>query len=123
MADQIVWLDMPTTDLARASKFYTGLLGAPVQYQEMDGMEFAMFPDAEKSVSGCLIPGTEEDILKRGALIYFNVDGRIVEAEQWAKDNGGEVLEPIHAIGPYGFRSVIHDSEGNRIALHSQSNA
>jgi predicted enzyme related to lactoylglutathione lyase len=25
-----------------------------------------------------------------------------------------------HAIGPHGFRTVILDSEGNRIALHSR---
>jgi len=29
------------------------------------------------------------------------------------------VLQPKHPIGPYGFRAVVLDSEGNRIALHS----
>jgi predicted enzyme related to lactoylglutathione lyase len=29
----------------------------------------------------------------------------------------------VHAIGPHGFRAVLLDSEGNRIALHSSSDA
>lgn len=33
--------------------------------------------------------------------------------------NGGKVTEPVHAIGPHGFRALMLDSEGNRIALHS----
>ena len=33
--------------------------------------------------------------------------------------NGGKVLQPRHAVGPYGFRALVLDSEGNRIALHS----
>ena len=28
-----------------------------------------------------------------------------------------------HAIGPHGFRALIRDSEGNRIALHSNTDA
>ena len=28
-------------------------------------------------------------------------------------------LQPKEAIGPYGFKAVVLDSEGNRIALHS----
>ena len=32
----------------------------------------------------------------------------------------GKVLESKHQIGPHGFRTVILDSEGNRLALHSR---
>jgi hypothetical protein len=33
--------------------------------------------------------------------------------------NGGKVIQPKHQIGPFGFRAIVLDSEGNRIALHS----
>jgi uncharacterized protein len=36
---------------------------------------------------------------------------------------GGKVVKPVHSIGPHGFRAVILDSEGNRIALHSTRDA
>jgi len=32
---------------------------------------------------------------------------------------GGKILEDTHAIGPHGFRAILLDSEGNRIAVHS----
>jgi predicted enzyme related to lactoylglutathione lyase len=52
-------------------------------------------------------------------LLYLNADGRIHEAVKLAEANGGVVKEPIHPIGPNGFRAIIIDSEGNRVALHS----
>jgi predicted enzyme related to lactoylglutathione lyase len=35
--------------------------------------------------------------------------------------HGGTVLNPSHAIGTHGFRAIILDSEGNRVALHSMT--
>jgi predicted enzyme related to lactoylglutathione lyase len=37
--------------------------------------------------------------------------------------NESEIVKPVHPIGQHGFRAVILDSEGNRIALHSTSDA
>ena len=53
-------------------------------------------------------------------LLYFNCEGRLDEAIAVVEPNGGKVLEQKHQIGPYGFRAVVLDSEGNRIALHSR---
>jgi predicted enzyme related to lactoylglutathione lyase len=36
-------------------------------------------------------------------------------------EQGGKVVQEIHSIGPHGFRAIILDSEGNRIALHSET--
>jgi len=33
--------------------------------------------------------------------------------------NGGKIIESKHPIGPFGFRAIVIDSEGNRVALHS----
>jgi predicted enzyme related to lactoylglutathione lyase len=49
----------------------------------------------------------------------MNVDGRIRDAVRQVEKLGGRVLEPVKGIGPHGFRAVVLDSEGNRIALHS----
>ena len=56
-----------------------------------------------------------------GILIYMNVDGRIRDAVRQAQKLGGRVLEAVIGIGPHGFRAIVLDSEGNRIALHSAS--
>ncbi len=40
---------------------------------------------------------------------------------QAIEKSGGKVLEHKHPIGPHGFRAIVLDSEGNRIALYSPS--
>ncbi len=54
-----------------------------------------------------------------GPLVYLNVHGRLDEALEAVGPSGGQVLEPKVSIAPFGFRGVILDTEGNRIALHS----
>ena len=52
-------------------------------------------------------------------MIDLNASGRLDEAVAAVPVNGGSVIKPKHAIGPFGFRAIILDSEGNRVALHS----
>lgn len=121
MKDQINWVDMPVLDLKRAANFYSALLNDNVDIQKFEEFEFGLLPHAQTNVSGCLIPSTADKISTIGALIYFNVNGRLDDALTKATENGGKIIEDKIAIGPHGFRAIIHDSEGNRIALHSHS--
>ena len=52
-------------------------------------------------------------------MIYLNVNGRLDDAIAAVAAHGGKVIQPKHEIGPFGFRAIVLDSEGNRIALHS----
>ena len=79
-----------------------------------------MLPHAHDSVSGCLFKKSDEAPSGTGILVYFNAQGRLDEATATAVAKGGSVILPPHPIGPHGFRSVVLDSEGNRIALHSR---
>lgn len=119
MSNQIVWVDIPVVDLDRAIRFYSAVLGQPVERQDFSGMCLALLPHAKDAVSGCLSPSGEGRPSREGPLIYLNATGRLDEAVAAVSANGGEVLQPKHQIGPYGFRALVLDSEGNRIALHS----
>ena len=119
MANQIVWVDIPVLDLDRAVRFYSAVLGAEVQKQEHPGRTVAVLPGADSGVSGCLFTKDDEKPSDRGMLVYLNAQGRLDEAISAVESNGGKVLKPKHQIGPYGFRAVVLDSEGNRVALHS----
>lgn len=55
-------------------------------------------------------------------MLWFDVEGRLKDAVAAATANGGKILGDIHAIGEYGFRAEVQDSEGNRIALYSSGN-
>ena len=122
MANQIVWVDIPVLNLDRAVRFYSAVLGAEVQKQEYPGMTIALLPgaDSDNAVSGCLFTKDDEKPSDRGMLVYLNAQGRLDEAIAAVESTGGKVLQPKHQIGPHGFRAVVLDSEGNRVALHSR---
>lgn len=121
MKNQIVWVDIPVTDLNRAIGFYSAILGDKVEKQAFEQYEFGILPHATTNVSGCLLPSTQEDIFSHGPLIYFNVDGRLEDAIAQTVAHGGKIIAAKQSMGPHGYRAIIHDSEGNRIALHSNS--
>jgi predicted enzyme related to lactoylglutathione lyase len=120
VANQVVWVDIPVLDLDRAVRFYSAVLGAEVRKQEYPGMSIGLLPGADSDVSGCLFTKVDEKPSASGLLIYLNAQGRLDEAVAAVESNGGKVLLPAHQIGPHGFRAVVLDSEGNRLALHSR---
>jgi uncharacterized protein len=119
MANKLVWVDIPTVNLDRAIRFYSAVLGGQVEKQEYPGMVIATLPGKEGESSGCLYLSETVKPSADGPLIYLNVHGRLDEALESVVPCGGQVLEPKESIAPFGFRGVILDSEGNRVALHS----
>jgi uncharacterized protein len=120
MANQIVWSDIPVNDLDRAIKFYSAVLGQTVSKESHGPVTFGLLPHTEGAVGGCLVKTDEAQPSANGPLIYLNCDGHLDQAIAEVTINGGKILQPKHQIGPYGFRAVLLDSEGNRIALHSK---
>lgn len=120
--NRIVWCDIPVADLDRASAFYRGVLAIGVDTVDFNGTVFAIFEHDEGN-GGCLVPESGYAGSTKGPLIYMNVDRRIRDAVAQVEALGGKVLEAIHPIGPHGFRAIVLDSEGTRIALHSSTDA
>lgn len=119
--NRIVWADIPASNIARAAAFYAAILDKPVPTDSFNGSEFAVL-DHDQGNGGCImvVPG---DVSDKGITVYFNADGRIQDALAKATALGGKILQPIHSLGPHGFRVVLLDSEGNRIAIHSRTDA
>ena len=119
MANQIVWCDIPVSELDRAVKFYSAVLGREVKKQDFSGMTVGILPHNDGEVGGCLYYSSEEKPSAQGVMIYLDANGRLDDAISAVTAHGGKILQPKHAIGPFGFRCIILDSEGNRVALHS----
>lgn len=115
----LCWTDIPVTDLDRAIRFYSAVLGKEVAKQSAPGFEFGLLPHADSNVSGCLAVLDDNKPSENGPLIYLNVSGRLDEAIAAVQANGGRIVRERHSIGPHGNRAIVVDSEGNRIALHS----
>ena len=119
MAHSVVWCDIPVKDLDRAIRFYSIVLGGKVKKEESPQGAIGLLPFGEGEVGACLYMPEDNHPSDYGPQVYLNVQGRLDEAVAAVEENGGKVIHPKHPIGPYGFRAVIRDPEGNRIALHS----
>ncbi len=117
----LVWTDVPVLDLDRAMNFYSAVLGQPVAKQTHGNYSFGLLPHAQDQVSGCLAVMEDNKPCEFGPLVYFNVGQRMDEAIAEVAKHGGKIVKEKHQIGPYGFRAVVIDSEGNKIALHSEA--
>ena len=117
-----VWLDVPVKDLDRAISFYSAVVDREVNKESFESFEFGVVMH-ETGNGACLVVMENGSPSADGILVYFNVDGRIRDAVEKVTQHGGEVLQEVHAIGPHGYRALVLDSEGNRIALHSDSDA
>lgn len=115
--NRAVWFDIPVADLDRASAFYSAVLGITVHREKFENFDFAVLEHNEGN-GGCLIPDPGA-VSRGGILVYFNADGRIRDAVAQVEQKGGQILKDTHPIGPHGYRAIVLDSEGNRIALHS----
>ena len=119
MANQFVWVDIPVLDLDRALKFYSAVLGAELGKMDYPGFTIGFLPGGSGDVSGCLYVAEKVQPSDQGPLIYLNCQGRLDEAEAAVTPAGGKILTPKEQIGPHGYRVVLLDTEGNRVALHS----
>lgn len=119
MANHAVWFDIPVLDLDRAIRFYAAVLAIEIDkpYPEM---KLGVFKHEGAGVSGCLFESPDDKPGATGPLIYLNVNGRLDDAVAQVDTNGGAIVKPKHPIGPFGFRAIVLDSEGNRVALHSE---
>lgn len=120
MAHSVIWFDIPVLDLDRATAFYSGVLNMHID-RYGDDVPVAVMAHGPGDVAGCLFTGEDARPAGHGPLLYFPVEGRLEEATGLVEGLGGKVLEAPHSIAPHGNRAVILDSEGNRIALHSES--
>ncbi|HST29994.1 MAG TPA: VOC family protein [Chthoniobacterales bacterium] len=125
-ADTLCWTDIPVTNLGRAIKFYSAVLDREVRKISDGKAEYGLLPHDEGNASGCLCirsdsGGIDNRPSANGPLVYLLVEGRLKEAVEAARKNGGKILRERQQIGEHGFRAVIIDSEGNRIALHTSA--
>lgn len=117
MSNIINAFDLPVEDLKRAVEFYERMLNCKINLIEEEKM--AVIEYKQDEVVCCLIQCEKMKSSTDGVLLYFNVTGRLDDALQKAGEFNCKVIAEKHQIGMYGYKAVIMDTEGNRIALHS----
>jgi hypothetical protein len=118
------WFEIPVTDMARAKHFYQVIFGIHMDEMEMMGMKMAGFPGELGSgkVSGALVQSENHIPSAEGAVIYFNANPDMSPVLERIEQMGVQVLMPKTVITPeIGYMGFFMDTEGNKVALHSQS--
>ena len=111
MAGQMVHLEIPAGDTAKAREFWGGLFGW--QFQAFEGApgEYHMTRFSENT--GGAIYGADGD--KRGPRVYFDVDD-INSGVARVKELGGEAANAM-AVPSMGWFATCTDNEGNDFGL------
>jgi len=114
------WFEIPVLDYDRAKQFYSKLLGMELSDLPMPGSQMAAFPMAQgdENATGALVKADNYQPSVSGTVVYFSCDDVDIPLKK-VEELGGKVLIPKTSIGEHGFFGHIIDSEGNRVALHS----
>ncbi len=118
------WFEIYVQDMGRARDFYEKTFQVTLERLESpDGaqlIELWAFPmrRAQPGCAGALVKMEGKDSGSAGTILYFSCADCAME-ESRAVQNGGRIQKAKTSIGPYGFISLILDTEGNMIGLHS----
>ncbi|MGV6827117.1 MAG: VOC family protein [bacterium] len=116
------WFEIYVQDMNRARQFYEAVLDTQLEKLkglDIDMMTFPMSAEPGFGISGALVHMEEMPSGGNSTLVYFSCDDCAVEESRVA-DAGGQVHRPKMSIGEYGFISLVMDTEGNLIGLHSR---
>jgi predicted enzyme related to lactoylglutathione lyase len=111
MAGQMVHLEIPAGDTAKAQEFWGGLFGW--QFQAFEGAPSEYLMTRFSETTGGAIYEAEGD--KRGPRVYFDVDD-INTGINRVKELGGEAAEAM-AVPSMGWFATCTDTEGNDFGL------
>ena len=117
------WFEIPVTDIERAKHFYQVAFGIHMDPMDMEGMQMASFPVemGNGKVSGALVKSAYHKPSTDGAVIYLNANPDLADVLQRIESEGGNVVMGKTLITPeIGYMAFFIDTEGNRVALHSQ---
>ena len=119
----ISWFEIPSTDLARAQKFYETVFSVTLIPMDLQAIKMRMFPlEDMMGVGGAIVDsgGFHKPSTTDGPLIYLNGNPDLQNVLDKVEKAGGKIMVPKTEISPeYGFMAVFIDTEGNRIGLHS----
>lgn len=120
--NMICWFEIYVNDMKRAKNFYEKVFGVSLENLggADSGMEMLAFPGTMNRYgsNGALVKMEGYPAGGKGTIVYFSCEDCSVE-EKKAKENGGVIQKSKFSIGPHGFISLLTDSEGNVIGLHS----
>lgn len=123
-SNSLNWFEIPVTDIDRAQKFYEAVFDIKMERNDMEQMQMAFFPfePGNGKATGAIIQSQMHIPSEEGAIIYLNANPNLDVALGKVEAAGGTILIPKTQITEeYGYMAFYSDTEGNKMAMHSQS--
>ncbi len=115
------WFEIPVADFDRGKRFYEQIFQMEIHVLDL-GENFKMGYFPHGGVGGAICWGEWYKPCAGGTLVYLDANPDLSEVQNRIEAAGGKILQPKKQISPeYGFMALFEDSEGNRLALHSQT--
>ncbi|MBK9731190.1 MAG: VOC family protein [Chitinophagaceae bacterium] len=125
MKNALNWFEIPALDFQRAQNFYETVFEfqMPVIINE-ENFKMGLLPADAAAVGGAIVWNTNsyKPSSTEGVLIYLNANPDLEIMQHRIEKAGGKIVITKRQISPqFGFMAIFNDSEGNRLALHSNS--
>lgn len=120
MENALRWFEIYVADMARARSFYQKVFAFHFTKMEASSeLEMWSFSAPPKTDGfGALVWMKGLSPSGVSTIVYFGSEDCSVE-ERRVIGAGGRIHKSKFSIGQYGFISLVHDSEGNMIGIHS----
>jgi len=120
MKNVINWFEIPAEDFERAVKFYNSILDIELNLNNINGILMGMWPFEDVYNAGAVVKDPKHQPGGDGVRIYLNAEGSMDAILERVEKKGGKIVQAKTFINPEnGYFSLIQDSEGNVIGLHS----
>ena len=122
-SNSLNWFEIPAREIARAKIFYETIFEIEMDIQDMGDLKMAMFPFELGSgkANGAIAEHEMYTPSEEGVVLYLNANPDLEMVLNRVEAAGGKIVMPKKEIAEeVGFMALFIDSEGNRMALHSQ---
>lgn len=118
-----VWFEIYVDDMERATNFYETVLDTKLEQMSDPTDQSAQmrnFPGNMEThgTNGSLVKMEGMKAGGSNVIIYFSCEDCALE-ESRVEAAGGKICQTKMSIGEFGFCSLVADTEGNTIGLHS----
>lgn len=121
--NSINWFEIPVIDMPRAKHFYQVIFSIHMEEMDMGGFLMASFPydNGSGKAGGALVKHEMYIPSNNGVVLYLNANPDLSTVLEQVEKEGGQILMHKTQISPeVGYMAFFTDTEGNKIALHSQ---
>ena len=118
--NNVGWFEIYVDDMTRARSFYETVIGTKLERLPGPDVEMWAFPMDEQAPGspGSLVHMPGFPVGGNSTVVYFTCED-CAQEESRVVGAGGRIEKEKFSIGPYGFISLVYDTEGNMIGLHS----